>query len=340
MNKPRVQILSSSIRPDDEVDRLFREEGFEPVYTPPIGNRKRTEDEMLELLRGFDGAIVPSAPITARVIQAADRLRVLSRTGVGYDGIDVKAATARGIIVANGAGVNRHSVAELVFALMLCCARRLAENFSEIRRGGWERRLGMDLAGKTLGLVGFGTIGKEVAQRADAFEMRILAYDLVQDLPFAEAHRVAFVSLERLLRESDFVSLHIFLNEKNRHLMNAEHLALMKPTAFLINTARGGVVDTAALCRALKEKRMAGAALDVFEEEPLPADSPLRELDNVYLSPHIGGATTDARRNGGIIAAENVIRALRGERPQGIVNPEVLLASSGACDRRRQNLNR
>ena len=297
---------------------------MEPVYTPPVGGRKRTEDEMIDLLRGFDGAIVPSAPITARVIQSADRLKVLSRTGVGYDGIDVKAATARGVIVTNGAGVNRHSVAELVFALMLCCARRLAENFAELRRGDWNRQLGMELAGKTLGIVGFGTIGKEVAQRADAFEMRILAYDLVLDLPSAEAHRVMFVSLERLLRESDFVSLHIFFNDKNRYFINAERLALMKPTAFLINTSRGGVVDTAALCRVLKEQRIAGAALDVFEEEPLPTDSPLRELGNVYLSPHIGGATMDARRNGGVIAAENVIRALKGERPQGIVNPEVL----------------
>jgi D-3-phosphoglycerate dehydrogenase len=324
MNKPRVQILSSSLRAGDEVDHRLREAGLEPVYTPPSGGRKPTEDQMIDLLRGFEGAIVPSAPITARVIQAADRLRVLSRLGVGYDGIDVKAATARGIIVTNGAGVNRHSVAELVFALMLCCARKLAENFSELRRGGWMRQLGMELAGKTLGIVGFGTIGKEVAQRADAFEMRLLAYDLVQDLPSAEAHRVTFVSLEQLLRESDFVSLHIFLNDKNRHIINAERLSLMQPTAFLINTSRGGIVDTTALCRALTEKRIAGAALDVFEEEPLPADSPLRKLDNVYLSPHIGGATTDARRNGGVIAAENVICALKGGRPRCIVNPEVL----------------
>ncbi len=326
MNKPRVQILSSSLRAGDEVDRRLREEGLDPVYTPPVGGRKPTEDQMIDLLRGFDGAIVPSAPITARVIEAADRLRVLSRTGVGYDGIDVKAATARGIMVTNGAGVNRHSVAELVFALMLCCARKLAENFSELRRGGWMRQLGTELAGKTLGIVGFGAIGKEVAQRADAFEMRILAYDLVRDLPSAEAHRVMFVSLERLLRESDFISLHIFLNEKNRHLINAERLALMKQTAFLINTSRGGVVDTQALCQVLREKRIAGAGLDVFEEEPLPVDSPLRELDNVYLSPHIGGATTDARRNGGIVAAENVICALKGERPPCIVNPEVLIS--------------
>jgi len=182
----------------------------------------------------------------------------------------------------------------------------------------------MDLAGKTMGIVGLGTIGKEVAQRAKAFKMRILAYDLVQDLPFAEREGVVLVALVDLLRQSDFVSIHCFLNEATRHLINAERLALMKPTAFLINTARGGIVDTEALCEALLAKRIAGAGLDVFEGEPLRADSPLRALENVYLSPHCAGSTADARQRSGTMAADNLIRALRGERPEGIVNPEVL----------------
>jgi phosphoglycerate dehydrogenase-like enzyme len=172
--------------------------------------------------------------------------------------------------------------------------------------------------------VGLGTIGKEVAQRAGAFEMRILACDVVRDTQFAEANRVAFVSLEELLRESDFVSLHTFLNDKTRHLINAERISMMKPTAFLINTARGGIVDTEALCRALAEKRIVGAALDVFEGEPLRADSPLRTMENVYLSPHIAGVSADARLLSGTTAAENLILALKGERPPGIINPEVL----------------
>jgi D-3-phosphoglycerate dehydrogenase/(S)-sulfolactate dehydrogenase len=180
------------------------------------------------------------------------------------------------------------------------------------------------LAEKTLGIVGLGTIGKEVAQRARAFKMRILAYDLVQDRPFAEAAGVAYVPLADLLRQSDFVSIHCFLNDFTRHLINAERLALMKPTAYLVNTARGGLVDTEALCRALQEKRLAGAGLDVVEEEPLPADSALRAFDNVYLTPHAAGSTADARERSGTTAAENLIRALRGERPEGIVNPEVL----------------
>jgi len=156
--------------------------------------------------------------------------------------------------------------------------------------------------------------------------MNILAYDIVHDLPFAERLGIVYTSLENLMRQSDFVSLHIFLSDATRHLINDERLALMKPTAHLINTARGGIVDTAALCQALAEKKIAGAALDVVEGEPVRADNPLTAFENVYLTPHFGGATADARRLSGIMAAENLICALQGGRPQGIVNPEVLAA--------------
>ena len=322
MEKPRVLITSIFLRPDDDVDRRLREAGFEPVYHPLTG--KRTEAELIALLQGIDGAIASVDPFTDRVLAAAPQLKVISRTGVGYDAIDVKAATARGVMVTTTPGVNRDAVADLAFALVLCCARKLPENLAEVRRGGWKRHEGVDLAGKTLGIVGLGTIGKEVAQRAKAFKMQLLAYDLVQDRAFADATGVAYVSLDGLLRQSDFVSLHCFLNETTRHLMNAERLARMKPTAYLVNTARGGLVDTEALCRALREKRIAGAALDVMEEEPLPADSPLRGFDNIYLTPHAAGSTADARERSGAMAAENLIRALRGERPAGIVNPEVV----------------
>ncbi len=322
MDKRRVLISSIFLRSGDEVDRRLRDAGFEPVYNPWTG--KRTEEEMIHLLRGIDGAIVSTDPFTARVLAAAPQLKAICRTGVGYDTIDVPAATARGILVATTPGVNRHAVADLTLALILCCARRLVENLAEVRRGGWKRHEGVDLAGKTLGIVGLGTIGKEVAQRAEAFGMRLLAFDLVQDVRFADRHAVAYVALEEVLLQSDFVSLHLFLSPASRHLINAERLALMKRTAFLINTARGGLVDTAALCRALTEQRIAGAALDVVEDEPLPADSPLRAFDTVYLCPHVGGSTADARRRSGAMAAENLIRALNGQRPEGIVNPEVL----------------
>jgi D-3-phosphoglycerate dehydrogenase len=322
MGKPRILITSIFLKAGDDVDRSLTSHGMDTVYHQWHGGR--TEDELIKLLQGIDGAIVSTDPFTARVIQAADRLKVISRTGVGYDAVDVPAATKRGVIVTTTPGVNRHAVADWALALILCCARKVPENLAEVRRGAWGRHEGMDLAEKILGVVGLGTIGKEVAKRAKAFGMRLLAFDLVQDRPFAEGQGIAYVSLEDLLRQSDFVSIHCFLNEATRHLINAERLALMKPTAFLINTARGGIVDTQALCQALQVKRIAGAGLDVFEGEPLQADSPLRGLENVYLAPHCAGSTADARKRSGAMAAENLIRGLRGERPEGIVNPEVL----------------
>jgi D-3-phosphoglycerate dehydrogenase len=321
MGKSRVLITSIFLRAGNDVDQYLQAHGAETVYHPWHGGR--TEDELIDLLRGIDGAIVSTDPFTARVIQAADRLRAISRTGVGYDAVDIKAATAHGVVVTTTPGVNRHAVADWALALILCCARKVPENLAEVRREAWTRHDGMDLNGKTLGVVGLGTIGKEVAKRARAFGMRILAHDLIQDLPFAEGHGIAYVSLEDLLRQSDFVTIHSFLYERTRHLINAERLALMKTTAFLINTARGGIVDTDALCQALQAKRIAGAGLDVFEGEPLRADSPLRAFENVYLSPHCAGSTADARKRSGAMAAENLVRALRGERPEGIVNPEV-----------------
>ena len=322
MTTPRVLITSIFLKAGDDVDRHLRGQGMETIYHPWHGGR--TEEEMIGLLRGIDGAIVSTDPFTARVIQTADRLKVISRTGVGYDAVDVPAATARGVIVTTTPGVNRHAVADWALALILCCARKVPENLAEVRRGNWTRYEGMDLDGKTLGVVGLGTIGKEVARRATAFGMRLLAFDLVQDLPFAEGQGITYVSLKELLRQSDFVSIHCFLNAATRHLINAERLALMKPTAFLINTARGGIVDTEALYQALRAMRIAGAGLDVFEGEPLRDDSPLRDLENVYLSPHCAGSTSDARKRSGAMAAENLVRGLRGEKPEGIVNPEVL----------------
>jgi D-3-phosphoglycerate dehydrogenase len=322
MTTPRILITSIFLKAGDDVDRYLREHGAETVYHPWHGGR--TEEELIALLQGIDGAIVSTDPFTARVMQAADRLKVISRTGVGYDAVDVKAATERGIVVTITPGVNRHAVADWALALILCCSRKLPENLAEVRRGGWGRHEGVDLAGRVLGIVGLGTIGKEVAKRAKGFGMRLLAFDPAQDLSFAEGQGIAYVSLEDLLRWSDFVSIHCFLNVATRHLINTERLALMKPTAFLINTARGGIVDTDALCQALQAKRIAGAALDVFEGEPLRADSPLRALENVYLTPHVAGSSADARRLSGATAAENLIRALNGSRPEGIVNPEVL----------------
>ena len=310
------------LRPGDEVDRRLIEAGFEPFYKPFKG--KRTEDELIQLLQGVHGVIVSLDPFTERVLAAAPCLKTICRTGVGYDTIDLPAATARGIIVTTTPGVNRHAVADLTIGFILLYSRQISENLAEVKGGGWKRHEGMDLAERTLGIVGLGTIGKEVARRAAGCRMKVLAYDTFQDEAVTDKQSVKYVELEELLHQSDFVSLHLFLNSASKHIINAERLKLMKPTAFLVNTARGGLVDTQALYYALVKKQIAGAALDVFEEEPLPADNLLRSLPNVYMTPHVGGTTSDARWNSGLMAAENLIRALNRCRPEGIVNPEVL----------------
>ena len=320
MARPRVLLTSFWLEPGDEVDQLLQEAGCETVFNRWHGDR--TEDEMIQILRGIDGAVASIDPFTPKVMDGAPQLKVISRTGVGYDAVDAPAAAERGIAVCITPGANNKAVADFAFSLILASARRLLENLTEVPRGGWKRYQGRDLPGSTLGIVGLGSIGKEVAKRARGFDMRILAYDLYQDPAFAAQYGVTYLPLEELLAESDFVTLHLLLDGSTRHLINAERLRLMKPTAHLVNTARGGIVDQEALCQALKERRIAGAALDVFENEPLEADSPLRTLDNVYLAPHTAGQTEGAMRNMGIMAARNVIDVLKGEVPVGVVNKE------------------
>jgi D-3-phosphoglycerate dehydrogenase/(S)-sulfolactate dehydrogenase len=321
MSKPRVLITTYYLHPEHEVIQHLRKAGLEPVFSPWRGGR--TEEQMIDVLQGIDGAIASSDPFSARVIGAADRLKVIARTGAGYDTVDVKAATARKIAVCTTPGANRHAVAEWAITLMLVLARKALDNLAEIRKGGWTRHEGVDMTGKTLGIIGLGTIGREVAQRMRAFEMRILACDPVQNQQFAEEHGITYVPLEQLLRESDFVTIHSFMSAENKHMINAERLVWMKPTAYLVNTGRGGIIDGKALYQALQEKRIAGAGLDVFEEEPLPADSPLRELDNLLMSPHSAGATAETRMLSPFMAADDVIRVLRGERALYALNPEI-----------------
>lgn len=322
MTKPRVMITSPFLRAGDEGDQRLHDAGLETDHNDWHGGR--TEEEMIEILQGFDAAIVSVDPLTKRVFAGTPQLKVVARTGVGYDAVDVDAATSHGVAICTSAGCNNVAVAELAFLLMLAMSRKLTENLAEVAGGGWTRHQGPGLEGGTLGIVGLGSIGREVARRARVFDMKVLAHDTYRDEGFADANQVSYVPLEELLRESDFVSLNVLLNEQTRHMINAERLSMMKPSAFLINTARGGIVDTESLYLALRDRRIAGAGLDVFEDEPLPADSPLRQLENVYMTPHVGGSSTRSRRTSMVMATENVIRVLRGERPLHIVNPAVL----------------
>ncbi|HEX2923475.1 MAG TPA: NAD(P)-dependent oxidoreductase, partial [Chloroflexota bacterium] len=220
MADKRILITSPRLRPGDESVQMLEKAGFEPVFSHWHGGR--TEEELMGLLKDADAVIAGNDKFTARVMDAAPRLKIIARTGVGYDAVDVTAATQRGIAVTITPGVNRHSVAEFTMGFMILCSRLMLQNLSTIGKGEWKVIEGRELAGSTVGIIGFGTIGKEVAQRARAFEMRILAYDPFQDSVFAESQGVTFVSLEQLLKESDFVTLHLFLNEKTRNLIDAE----------------------------------------------------------------------------------------------------------------------
>jgi glyoxylate reductase len=278
-------------------------------------------------------ALLPTAldPVPAAVIAAAPRLKVIGNYGVGYNNVDVAAATRRRIPVTNTPGVLTEATADTTWALLMAVARRTVEADAYVRAGrfdGWRASLfpGMELAGKTLGIIGLGSIGQAVARRGLGFGMRMIYAGRRRAAAEVEmALQARFVPLENLLGEADIVSLHCPLTAETRHLLDARRLALMKPTAYLINTARGPVVEERALVEALRAGRIAGAGLDVYEEEPRLAPG-LAELRNAVLFPHIGSSTLEAREGMARLAAENIRAALEGRRPPNVVNPEGLTA--------------
>jgi glyoxylate reductase len=246
---------------------------------------------------------------------------------VGYDNVDVPAATARGVPVTNTPGVLTETTADLAWALLMSAARRVVESDRFTREGRWKTwspmlLLGQDVHHATLGIVGLGRIGAEVAKRGRGFDMRLLYASRTRKPELERQLGLEHVPLDDLLRQSDFVSLHTPLTEETRGLIGEHALALMKPTAILINTARGPIVDQRALTEALIARRIGGAALDVFEEEPIPVEDPLLSLKNVVVLPHIGSATTATRGKMARIAAENLLAALAGTRPPNLINPE------------------
>ena len=287
-----------------------------------------SREELLAGIAEADGLLGSAQlPVDAEVLAAAPHLRVVSNFGVGYDNVDVAAATQRGVIVCNTPGVLSDAVADLTMGLILSLARRLPESERFVREGRWKpgvsMELGMDVSRKTLGIIGLGRIGVAVASRAQAFNMAVVFHDQFRQPP-AEVAFSEYREMEALLREADFVSVHVNLRPETHHLIGREQLALMKPSAFLINTSRGPIVDQPALVEALQKGEIAGAALDVFEEAPLPADSPLMTMTNVIPLPHVGAATVETRQAMRDLSIDNLLLALSGERPKAIVNPEVL----------------
>ena len=293
-----------------------------PEFLPP------DYDIIMQMARGASGLLcLLTDTIDARLMDAAPNLKVISNMAVGHDNIDVAAATARGIPVGNTPGVLTETTADFAFALLMATARRIPEAQQYIRDHNWHTwhptvLSGQDIFGATLGIIGFGRIGKAMAKRARGFDMNILVNTSRPDDSIAETGAEQ-VSLDDLLRRSDYVSLHVPLTERTTHLIGARELLLMKESAILINTARGGVVDGGALYRALREGSILAAGLDVTDPEPVPLDDPLLTLDNCLIVPHIASASVATRTKMAEMAADNVIAGLRGEPLPTCVNPQV-----------------
>jgi D-3-phosphoglycerate dehydrogenase len=284
----------------------------------------RTEAEYLERCAEADGLLIQYGSVTRRVLEGLPRVRVLARYGVGVDGIDLEAATDHGVPVVNVPDYGTDEVANHAVALLLALARKITRLDRQTRGGGWDVfRVGTvtRLAGQTVGIFGCGRIGSAVARKLGGFDVRLLGYDPYVDTFPPGVQPVAF---ERLLRESDYVTVHCPLTAETRQAFDAETLGWMRPTAVLINTARGGIVDTAALVAALEHGLLAGAGLDVLEQEPLDPASPLLRMEQVIVTPHAAWYSEQGRSDLKRRVAEEAIRVLRGERPRHCVNPEVL----------------
>jgi glyoxylate reductase len=321
MPKPKVFVTRVIRDKGLELVKEFCEAEIWPEELPP------SREILLQKVRGVEGLLcLLTDKIDAEVLEAAGpQLKVVSNHAVGYDNIAVADATARGIPVGNTPGILTDATADFAFALLMAAARRVTEAERYLRAGKWvtwgpSTLLGVDMVGKTLGLVGFGRIGQAVAKRASGFDMRVIYYD-PSAAPAWNASPVS--TLDELLRESDFVSLHTPLTEATRRMVNVDFLSKMKPSAILVNTSRGGVLDQDALYDALKDKRIFAAALDVTDPEPLPLDSPLLTLENCLITPHIASASTNSRDSMATLAAQNLIAGLKGERLPHCVNPEV-----------------
>ena len=324
MARPRVFV--TRLIDQDALDMIGRETQMEmwPEEYPPSAQVLRqkvgdVEGLLTNIMDQVNGALLDAAP----------RLKVISQLAVGVDNIDVLEVTRRGIPLGHTPGVLSKATADLAFALLMAAARRVVETERWVREGNWKLAfhpmywLGPDVSEATIGIVGMGKIGLEMAKRALGFDMKVLYYSRTRKQTEEQRYRMTYVDLSSLLRDSDFVTLHVPLTQETYHLVGQKELAMMKPTAILVNTSRGPVVESGALYAALKEGQIAAAALDVTEPEPLPPDDPLLKLDNVIVTPHIGSASIGSRKEMCMLAARNLLAGIKGERLAHCVNPAV-----------------
>jgi phosphoglycerate dehydrogenase-like enzyme len=305
--------------------QLLRDSGCQVVLSDPAG--PLSANELLDRLPGVSAVLASPDKFSSDILasSAAKSLKIISRWGVGYDSIDIPAATREGIVVAFTPGMLNETVADWTWALLLGIARRVHLGHQSVSQGSWQSTWGHDVAGKTLGIVGCGRIGQAVAKRASGFSMRVLGYDTQ---PATAECGIEYVPLEQLLRESDFVSLHAAFTPASRGLIGRDQLKLMKPSAYLINTARGPLVNDEALAEALKTGQIAGAALDVFSTEPLPVDSVLRTAPNLLLTPHQASFARETGERVSYAAAEAIVELQQGRKPRWVVDGTVFAASN------------
>ena len=323
--KPKVYVTRRIPEAGLRILQRFCEVVYRDEVPPP------SREELLEAVKDVDALYCTlNEKIDKELLDRAEKLRVVGTMSVGVDHIDVEYATSKGIYVVHTPGVLTETVADHAWALLLAAARRVAEADDMIRRGEWTipwaptMLLGHDVYGKVLGIIGLGRIGYAVARRARGFDMKILYYDIVRR-PEAEKELGAeYTTLDDLLRRSDFVTIHVPLTPETRKLIGERELKLMKKTAILVNTARGPIVDQKALTKALSEGWIAAAGLDVFEKEPIDPNDPLLRLRNVVLTPHIGSASHDTRNKMAEMAAEGIVKVLKGEKPENLYNPDVM----------------
>ena len=306
--------------------RPVLEEAGAELLTPTLGEFPAPEQLAVPALQDVSVWFVGPEYVTRGIMEQVPSLKVVQRIGTGYDKVDVAAATDLGIVVSRTPGITSGAVAEHTFALMLAIAGRIPWYDRVMRTGEWTTAVRPDLTGATLGIIGLGSIGKVVAMRALAFEMTVLAYDPFQDDAFAKAHNVTYADLDTVLASSDFVSLHLPLSDETRGLIDDQALSKMKPTAYLINTARGPLVDEPAVCRALVAGTVAGYGADVFAHWPIAPDDPLLQFDNVVVTPWVAAATQGTNKLTNRAAARTALQLLNGETvpPGFVVNPEVL----------------
>lgn len=293
---------------DKSAFEMLEKEGFEIVRNSY--GRIMTEDELINEIKDIDGIIIGVDPLNKNVLSKAKKLKVISKYGVGTDNIDMQYAKENNIKVTRTVGANTNAVADYAFALMMACARKISYIDKECRKLNWSKIKTIEIWGKTLGIIGLGSIGKGVAKRALGFNMNILAFDPIVDESFAKKYNIQYSSLEKVIKESDFISLHLPLNDKTKHIIGNKEFEVMKDNVIIVNTSRGGIIDEDALINALKENKIYGAGIDVFEKEP-PENKEFLKLDNIILGSHCAASTLEAIDNMSIMSAQNLIDNIR-----------------------------